>query len=387
MAAINKNKFAALAQFNSTPCISIFMPTHRAGMEVNENQDVINFKNHLQALSKQLGELGLKDRAIEQLLQPAQDLLTKGDFWRQQLDGLAVFIGNDFFEYYTLPVHFKHLHYVANQFYLSPLMPLFNGDGKFFLLQLSQNGTRFFEGTRHRFTEKDISHLVPEELRDVVGYDYEEKSLQWRGGATGMSGGGAMFHGQGRNNSDDKDEIKRYCRAINDGLMEILRDESAPMVVACDDYIYAIYQEVNDYKHLYHKNISGNMEHKVVHELHELAWNILESHFQKDKKDRLDQFGGFLAYEKASNDLETIVAAAVNGRVDTLFLQNGAEEVYGVFDPTNQKIRLDDAQNAANVSLLNLAAIQTFLQQGTVFLLDPTEMPSEGNLASAIFRY
>ncbi len=386
MTSIDKNKFAALADFNSAPCISIFMPTHRAGMEVNEDQDVINFKNQLQAVGKQLEGLGLKERTIEELLQPAQDLLIKGDFWRQQLDGLAAFIGSDFFEYYTLPVHFDNFYYIANQFYLRPLLSLFNDDGKFFLLQLSQNGTRFFEGTRHSFTEVEISQLVPEELRDVVGYDYEEKSLQWRGGATGMSGGGAMFHGQGRNNSDDKDEIKRYCRAINDGLMEILREASAPMVIACDDYIYAIYQEVNDYKHLFPKNISGNTEHKAANELHDRAWNLVENHFQQGKKDRLDQFGGFLAYEKASNDLETIVAAAVNGRVDTLFLQNGAE-AYGIFDPANQTIRLEEAKTPANVSLLNLAAIQTFLQQGTVYLLEPAEMPNEQSTASAIFRY
>lgn len=386
MPLINKNQFADLAKLTSTNCISIFLPTHRSGMEVNEEHDQIQFKNHLQNITNQLEAAGLQGREIEQLLQPARDLLTQGYFWRHLSDGLAVFIAKDFFQYYTLPIRFEDFYYIADHFYLRPLMPLYNGDGRYFLLTLSQDGTRFYEGTRHTITEVRIADLVPEELRDVVGYDYEEKSLQWRGGTTGMSGSGSMWHGQGRNNSDDKEEIKRYCRAINDGLMEMLHDETAPMVVACVDYLFPIYQEVNDYKHLHPKNLSGNPEDKKPMELHEHAWELVRSQFQQQRQDSLEQFGGFLAYNKASHKIEEIITSAANGRIDTLFLQNRAD-VFGTFNTDNYEVKVEEDKQANNISLLNLAAIQTFLQEGKVYLLEPEEMPSKDAKASAIFRY
>lgn len=386
MALIHKSKFAELAQYKNDPCISFFLPTHRAGVEVNEGQDQIRLKNHVQYAKNQLEERGLDERDINQMLQPARDLITNDYFWRHLSDGLAFFIAPDFFEYYALPIRFEDFDYIDDTFYLRPLMPMYNGDGHFFLLTLSQDGTRFFEGTRHTITEMQIDELVPEELRDVVGYDYEEKSLQWRSNATGMSASGSMFHGQGRNTSDDKNEIKRYCRAINDGLMEILHDQSAPLIIACVDYLFPIYQEVNDYKHLYPQHLSGNPEEKKPTELHEQAWEVVRSQFQQQRQNSLDQFSGFLAYNKASNDIKEIVGAAMNGRVDTLFLQNRTD-AYGTFNPSNYEVKVEDAKHKDNTSLLNLAAIQTFLQEGKVYLLEPSEMPDQTTKVSAIFRY
>ncbi|MFN7116185.1 MAG: hypothetical protein ACK4TA_05260, partial [Saprospiraceae bacterium] len=226
---------------------------------------------------------------------------------------------------------------------------------------------------------------LPEELRDVVGYDYEQRSLQHRSGA-GQRGRGAVFHGQGSGRADDDDEIRQYLRAINNGLKEILHNEKAPLIIAGVEYLFPIYQEVNDYAHLYPEFIRGNTENLPQTTLHERAWELVAPHFQQEKTESLEQFGQFLAYEKASNLLQDIIPAAVNGRVETLFLAKQGD-VYGIFVPATQEVRLDEEKTLTNASLLNMAAVQTFLQQGTVYVLESEEMPSEDTLASAIFRY
>lgn len=386
MFLIDKKEFSKLADFHAPHCISIFMPTHRSGMEVKKDHDLIQFRNHLKKLENDLEEYGLKKPEIDKKLNPAREMLEDSNLWHNLSDGLAVFIGDKFFEYYTLPIRFEDYHYIADHFYLRPLMPMYHGDGRFFILALSMEKVRFFEATRHTITDVRIEDLVPEEIREVVGYDYEEKSLQWRAGQTGNTGEGTMFHGQGRNTSDDKDEIKRFCRAVNDGLMKMLHDETPPMVVACVDYIFPIYKEVNDYKYLYPKNIDGNTDEMKPIWLHEQAWDVVKPHFQKHRKEQKERFEGLLSDQRASYKLNEIVPAAVNGKVETLYIQS-RNDAYGIFDAPSQEIRVDQSKTTTNASLLNMAAIKTFQQGGKVYLMEPEEMPSENTLVNAIFRY
>lgn len=52
MKIISKDKFKELAQVNKINCISIFIPTHRAGEEVNQMMDQKTLKNRLKELDK-----------------------------------------------------------------------------------------------------------------------------------------------------------------------------------------------------------------------------------------------------------------------------------------------------------------------------------------------
>src|SRR5687768_12050571 len=53
---ISKTLFLELANYKGKYCLSIFLPTHKQGMEVNEQQDLIAFKNELQEIEKRLHE-------------------------------------------------------------------------------------------------------------------------------------------------------------------------------------------------------------------------------------------------------------------------------------------------------------------------------------------
>ena len=47
MEIISKSEFAELANLKSECSVSVYIPTHRSGVEVNEQQDLIVFKNSL----------------------------------------------------------------------------------------------------------------------------------------------------------------------------------------------------------------------------------------------------------------------------------------------------------------------------------------------------
>lgn len=193
MTLIAKKEIAELNDVKQDHCISIFIPTHRAGKKVLNEEDALALKNQLKEAKHKLEQRELKPDAIDKFVQPVQKLIDYSSFWRDQSDGLAIFVADGFFRYYTLPIHFKRYHYISNSFYLKPLMPMFVGDGNFYLLMLERRNVKLYECTKHSFTEIEIDDLIPSSKRDRVGFDYEEKQLQFR---TQQAGSGqAIFHG------------------------------------------------------------------------------------------------------------------------------------------------------------------------------------------------
>jgi len=171
---------------------------------------------------------------------------------------LALFISPGMFRLYQLPARFEPLVVVAHRFHLKPLL-IFLGDNEFFVLALSQNEVRLFEGSRMGLSAIDDLEGVPKSLADALKYDELVKHLQFR---TGIGTGGArgeraaMFHGQSAD--DAKDKILRYFRQIDQGLQDFLREEPAPLLLAGVEYLLPIYKEANTYQHLLGEGITGN---------------------------------------------------------------------------------------------------------------------------------
>jgi hypothetical protein len=92
------------------------------------------------------------------------------------------------------------------------------------------------------------------------------------------------------------------------------------------------------------------------------------------------------ATERASDEVTTIVQAAHQSRIDTLFVALGRQQ-WGSFDPDTQQLQLvSDPQEGAADDLLNVAATQTLLHGGAVYAMEPDRMPTQRDLA-AVFRY
>jgi len=383
-AIIQKKELLELAEVHQPVCISIFIPTHRAGEAVLEDQDRIEFKNRLKAVKEELEQRDYAPRQIEKLTAPIKALMEDDAFWRHQSDGLAVFASEDLFRYFTLPVRFESFHYLSSGFYLKPLMPMFVGDGRFFILALSLDGVDFYEATRHSITEVRVSDLTPANLKEVVGADFDPRFLQFRSQQEGH--GQATFHGHGSWQEDRKGEILQYMRAINDGLYNMLHDEDAPMLLAGQDFELALYREVNTYRLLQEAHISGNPADMDALLLHEKAWELIQPYFDRTRQEKIALLGEVSQTPRAQIDIEQVVPAAIEGRVDTLFLENRSD-IFGLYDRANRRVSVSEESNPPHVSLLNLAAIHVIRQGGRVYLMEPEEMPFGGSKVNALLRY
>lgn len=385
MPLITKKEITQLHEINQEPCVSIFIPTHRAGEKVLQEENSLSLKNQLKDVKDKLVKKGVKNESINDITRPIQELIDNSSFWREQSDGLAIFATDGFFESHTLPVHFKGFNYISNSFYLKPLMPMFVGDGSFYLIALDRDNVKLYECKRHSFTEIDIEDLIPETKQDRVGFDYEEKNLQFRSSASGS--GQTMYHGQEAATGKRKNEIKKYFRAINDGLADIFREETMPLLIAAQSPLFDIYKEVNTYANLMDDNLTIDFSDTDMFEIHELAWERMAPVFDQKRKDHIAKFVDEQGKGSTSIGIGTILPAAINGKIEALFCEN-QEDIFGQFITENEVVTVTvGEENGNNISLMNLAAIKTFLKGGAVYLLEKEDMPNPNSRVNALYRY
>lgn len=384
MELIKKNQLNNVLTHRSEPCISIFMHTNIAGKEVLENQDKTKLKSKWDQCSRALKEKGFTSESIKKIGKPIQEVLENDSFWKHQSHGLALFAAENFFEKFRLPTKFEDYTHISNHFYVRPLADALSANHKFYVLALQLEEVKLYEATEFSFSEVNVKNHVPANINDVVGYDYEEKHLQVRNQQQNDAGG-SMFHGQGAGNREEKEEVFRFFNAVDKGIVKVLQDENAPLVVYCQDYLFPIYKEANSYQNLYEKPVKGNPNDVNINGLHEKAVDLLEDYFKSDKREKLEQ------YEEAKPEMKTdvvhdILPFAFEGKIDTLFLENRAD-LWGNFEENQQKVEIHKERNDESLSLMNLAAMQVLKNDGTVYLMNSAFMPSKGTKINALLRY
>ena len=382
MDTLSREELGTLMTTREECCISIFMPTYRAGAEIQQNQ--IRLRNLFREAEEKLLASDLRTTEVKALLEPVQGLLGNVIFWRRQSDGLAIFISHDIFRFYCLPIDFGELVVIADRFHIKPLLPALRGDERFYILALSQNEVRLLEGTRHSVREIDLG-TISKSLAEALQYDVPEKEVRFYPTKSGGGERSVMVSGHGASVEDAKDNILKYFRQVDRGLRDFLRDEQAPLVLAGVDYLFPIYREANTYPRLMEEGIGGNPRGMGAEQLHTQAWNIVEPCFQKAEIDAVAQYRQSSGTGLTSNDIKEIVQAACHGRIGLLFVAIGHRQ-WGVVDPDTAEVRLDEKIEAGNEDILDFAAIQTFLNGATVFALSPERMPDGASLA-AVFRY
>ena len=149
-----------LITHHDQPCVSLYMPTHRAGRDIE--QDPIRFKNLLKQAEAGLIEAGYRAPEARQMLEKPRQFLDDGSFWRHQTGGLAMFVCPGGFRHYRLSGTLPELCVVGKRFHIKPLVPLMTNDGRFYVLAISKERVRVLEGTRDSIVDLDPAGLPVE---------------------------------------------------------------------------------------------------------------------------------------------------------------------------------------------------------------------------------
>jgi release factor family 3 len=382
MPILNREELHSLVGKQNDYCISIYLPTHRA--EAETRQYSIRLKNLLREAEKRLLALGLWSAKVQELLKPAQQLLDQEYFWQHQSDGLALFLTEDFFRHYNLPVRFPKLAVIADHFYLKPLLRYITSDGQFYLLALSQNRVRVFQGSRYCLNEIFIEGISVS-LADTPGGEEPEKIAQFHTGAPSGGIRATVFHDQVGEDEIRNYRLRRFFRWIAASLNELLREEHAPLVLAGVEYPHPIYRSVATYPHIIFEGIHGDPERMPLQELHKQVWTIVHTYYQRARKEAEELYWELTGTGKTTNRVSEADLASVHGRIATLFVQVNAQS-WGSFDAEPNGGTPHAEAQPEDEDMLDLMALRTLATGGTVFAVPQDKMPDISPVA-AIFRY
>lgn len=362
--------------------VSLFMSTHRRGPETE--QDPLRLKNLLSDAEQRLRARGLRSPDAREILEPARNLLQDSRFWRLQSDGLAVFCSAEGCHFYRLPLPFEELVVVSESFHIKPLLSYFASDGHFYILAVSQNQIRLLEGSRHTVDEVDLENM-PKTLAEAIKYEEFEKQLQFHTGTSaGQGKRSAMFHGHD-GGGEDKTRILQWFRKIDDEISKLLAGEKSPLVLAGVDYLFPLYREANSYPHLMEEGVQGNPEELKPEELHSRAWPLVQSTFMEARDEAAARYSRLAGTGQATADVNEVVLAAHHGRVEVLFIDVNVQ-VWGKFEPGMEAVEVHREPEPGDEDLLDRAAIQSILHGGTVYVVEPDQMPDH-SLLLAVLRY
>lgn len=384
MDTLTRNDLQALIEPRGGRCVSLYMPAFRKGTE--QQQNVVRFNNLLRDAQLQLLAAGVGPDEADTLLAPARRLATDEEFWRHPSDGVAAFVASDFLRHYRLPIKFGEVVAAAHHFEVRPLLAWVAATGRFYVLALGTEHARLFHCTAFGIHEVQVEGMpasIAEALNEEVTGGSE---IQSRGGAPRQHGErGTAFYGHGSERDYAKDKLLRFFRIVDRCLHPLLRDQSAPLVLAGVAYLQPIYREANTCPHLADDGVDGTPDVLGEEALRDRAWAIVEPLFLKQQNEALARYRQFAHTGHASSDIKEVAQAAREGRVETLFVAIDGQ-LWGSRNTLNEGTRLHLARESGDDEQLNLATILTLLHGGTVYAVGRESMAGGSQLAAVLRR-
>ncbi len=383
MDPIYRSDLRQLIEAGEDPCISIFLPTHRASADTL--QDPVRLKNLIRDADGRLRLRQVAPKAADALLEPLRQLLDQHDFWQHQADGLSLFRSPKSFYKYRVGFGVPELAVVADRFHLKPLFPAIEASRRAYVVALNQDGVTVFEATPDRMTEITIPDM-PASPQAEKSADLAEHQPRYHCIDSGAPGRRlAQFHGHSADEGDRKAAYLPYFHRVDEALRKALPEEPVPIVLTGGDYLSSLFRLASANPLLLKEGVQANPGGSTTESLHQKAWALAEAHFRRLRDEAADEYHRLWHTQRASKELPDTLKAANEGRVKTLFVAVGIQE-WGHFDPSSAKVETGSQDAAADQDLLNLAALETFAAGGTVYAVPPGEVPGRGTLA-AVYRY
>ena len=246
---MNKHDIHLLQQISSYPSLTITLPTHRTSPQ--NKQDPIRVKQ----LAREAIERILKEfskREAEPIITRLEGLVASLDF-QNTMDGLAMFVNSDFARAFNLPITVKERVVVDNTFLTRDLVHAMNRSTRYWVLALSEQPSRLYEGMRDTLVE------ITQE-----GFPLTH---------SGPGGESALPGGLGVRKSQYRDEYHRkFFRQVDSMLKPFMADDPLPLVVIGVDRFLSFFREVSAHTNMIVSEVQGSHDKTSAHELGKLIW-------------------------------------------------------------------------------------------------------------------
>ena len=375
------NVFSELLQEHTPPCISIYMPTHRAKPPANENP--VRLRNLVRTAENEIHKVYPRSAEMEQVLKRLRDLPHDGAVWGQPGDALAVFASLDCFKTVWLQRPVRELVQVADSFHVKPLIRAHQFSGRFQVLCLTQGNIAIYEGDHDDLQEVPLRN-VPRTLVEALGEELTEPHYT-HARHTGRGQSAPAIHGHHDNKDEQDNDLERFFRMIDRAVWENhSRESGLPLILCGVTRHHDRFRKVSHNINLIPGGIRLNPDSISIDRLHEQAWKVIKPYYDQQVEKVIEEYGRAQAYQQGSEDIAQVAQAATQSRVGTL-LVDADKHIGGKIEP-NGEVTFGDLNSAEFDDILDDIAEQVVKTGGQVLVIPHDQMPTETGLA-AIYRF
>jgi hypothetical protein len=384
MQPFTREDLQALLSEHQAPCVSIYIPTHRAPAEWQQN--ALRFKNAVREAEKALAHQ--KDWKIlgpEVLKKLA--VLDTPEQWAHQRDTLAVFASPDSFQSWQFADAMPEIIVVSDTFHTTGLVKRLQSEVRYYVLALSKENITLFEGNQDQLDVVNVPGM-PRGLRDLATRSVESSMSAKTIGPGPGAGSGTVMFGSGRESltNERKDETRALFRIVDKALMSITHDQRAPLILASLVQNHGLFHEVSKNPALLEERIDGDPEHFSKEDFRKHALDILRPRREAALREIASQYGVATAHKRGTNYLPNIAKAAVYGRVQTLLVEDGRRLVGTLDRASGEVTNMSSSPQATGHDLLDDVSELVLAAGGSVYVLPRAMMPTDVGVA-AIYRY
>jgi hypothetical protein len=328
---------------------------------VRFNFDANSPKGPRNAAAEKLKAAGYDDSILDRIASKPNER----DFWQNQGDGLAIYLTPSDCRMFRLNRQVDECVVVGGYFFVQPLISESNASGSYFVLSLSWDEAKLYRSSDESLEIVETAAL-PAKFDELVLPSDPEESLQNTshrsvGNTAGTST--AMFHGQGE--GEDKIEADRdqYLSIVGSEVAAEIYNSGLPLVVVATSEVCGHFEATTKVK--IDAKVDGSPSEWSGDELRELVQKAIAPRLKADHSGFGERFGTAMANSQASDNLNDVLKAAKNGRIDSLMV-------------CRHDVRCEQT---------NQAVIETLRGGGDVYQCSPESMPGNDATLAAIFRY
>lgn len=391
-AGFSRADLTAAMTASPAPGVSIFLPTHARGPEVR--QGPIRLANLVKRARQLLLSAGTPPAKADVILGPAIQLREDELFWQHQDHGLALFLDATGMRFFRVPVSLTEQVMVGARFHVRPLLPLLAAEGRFQVLTVTAGRVRLFQASRYDILEVHDHHL-PQSLDSEMGPPDYENPVQASPVARPNTGSIEISNAQVYGDSPaewTKARLVEFTHRVATAVDAHCAVDPVPMVLIAGAQIGGHFKAATTIGSLLAGVVESNPEAMHDWQIHEVAYSIIQPILDAARRDSIARFKALAATgdPRALTGLDEILAAAQQGRVDTVLLpveDRTPPDSDSEIDPESTTNPVVDGQPSPGWDAqdpVEVAAAQTLSHGGVLHLLDDQDPVTH---VGAILRY
>ncbi|MHA6668690.1 baeRF11 domain-containing protein [Homoserinimonas sp. A447] len=346
--------------------VSIYLPSSPLP---TENQAMrLALKNAARQAGTRLESQQVDKVVIDRVLDLVSELDDDPEFWQNQAEGLGILVAPDALHAFRLLYRVPETVVVGDRFRVGPLLRSLGTANAGYVLAVTEGDVCFY-GIAAGSRPIKLDLALPSDLHSVLEHADNDGQAD-RGRAMGS-------HGQ-------RIEQQRYCRIIQDAVLEQIGDNRLPLILAASNDFGPSYRSVNTYPALLPEGIEVHPDSLSRDELDTKAKAILEQHYRRELVQWKESFGTKRSQGLATSRFDDVARAATSAAIATLHF-DVESSIQGTIDDQGQVTKASK-QGPDTYPLVDEIASRVLRSGGAVMAVRNKDL-TDGSPVAAVLRY